>query len=147
MLYVIWEVDGELQRRFKRKFSAYADLWEVLFALNNRTDLNLVAVIMWLIWSRRNSARMGESFTEYHKIRAKAEVFLLDFKSAQGLVQRVLTARTQAIRWMPPIAPFYKINFDGALFSEKGDAGLGVVICDSSGQVASALTEQIPIPK
>lgn len=35
----------------------------------------------------------------------------------------------------------------GALFSNLGAAGLGMVICDSSGQVVGALAERIPIPK
>ena len=39
------------------------------------------------------------------------------------------------------------MNFDGALFSDLGAAGLGVVIHDPSGQVVGALAERIPIPK
>ncbi|XP_075654568.1 uncharacterized protein LOC142624725 [Castanea sativa] len=90
---------------------------------------------------------MGESVIKYHNIRAKAEVFLLDFKSAHGQVQRVSIVGSRAVRWMPPISPLYKLNFDGALFRDQGDAGLGVVIRDSSGQVVGALAERIPIPK
>ena len=101
---------------------------------------------MWLIWSRRNSARVGDSVVEYHHIRTKAEVFLLDFQSAQVLDRRVSTACSRAVRWMPPISPLYKINFDGALFSNLGAAGLGVVIRDSCGHVVGALAERIPIP-
>lgn len=88
-LFVIWEVDVELKKRFRTKFNVFADLWAVLLELRNRTDVNLVAIIMWLICNTRNSARMGESVTEYHNIPAKAEAFLLDFKSAQGQEQRV----------------------------------------------------------
>lgn len=79
----------ELKKRFRTKFNVFADLWAVLLELRNRTDVNLVAIIMWLICNTRNSARMGESVTEYHNIQAKAEAFLLDFKSAQGQEQRV----------------------------------------------------------
>jgi len=46
----------------------------------------------------------------------------------------------------PPISPIYKINFDRALFSELDAARLGVVICDSSGQVIGALSKRISIP-
>ena len=86
---------------------------------------------------------MGEPVVEYHHIRAKAKVFLLNIQSTQVQEQRV----SRAIRWMPPNSPLYKINFDGALFSELVAAGLGVVIYDSSGQVVGALAERIPIPK
>ena len=90
---------------------------------------------------------MGDSVVEYHHIRAKAELFLLDFQSAQVHEQRVPTACSRAVRWMPPISPLYKINFDGALFSDLGAAGLGVVIRDSGGHVVGTLAERIPIPK
>ena len=63
----------------KQKFVAFADLLEVLFSLRDRLDVNLISIIMWLIWNKRNSARLGEPIVEYHHIRAKAEVFLLDF--------------------------------------------------------------------
>ena len=49
----------------------------------DRLDIDLLAMIMWLIWGRRNAARIGESVLEYHQIRAKAELYLLDFKTAQ----------------------------------------------------------------
>ena len=90
---------------------------------------------------------MGDSVVEYHHIRAKAEVFLLDFQSAQVHEQRVPTVGSRLVRWMPPISPLYKINFDGALFSNLNDARLGVVIHDSSGHVVGALAKRIPIPK
>nr|POE90944.1 hypothetical protein CFP56_05317 [Quercus suber] len=101
---------------------------------------------MGLSQTRRNSTRVGDSIVEYHHIRAKAEVFLLDFQSAQELDQRISTACSRAVRWMPPISPLYKINFDGALFSDLSAAGLDVVIHDSCGHIVGALAERIPIP-
>ncbi|XP_030937723.1 uncharacterized protein LOC115962976 [Quercus lobata] len=37
----------------------------------------------------------------------------------------------------------YKINYDGAVFSEVNKSGIGVVIRDSSGQVIAALVQQL----
>ena len=137
----------ELMKCTRHKFSAFADLLELLFSLRDQTDVNLLCIIMWLIWNRRNSARVRDSVVEYHHIRAKAEAFLLDFQLAQVLAQRVPTACTSAVRWRAPISPLYKINFDAALFSGLGVAGLGVVIRDSRGKVVGALAKCIPIPK
>ena len=39
-----------------------------------------------------------------------------------------------------------KINFDGAMFSESDEAGLGVVIQNSKGEVLVALFEKIQKP-
>ena len=146
-LYVIWEADAELKKCTKQKFNAFADWLEVLFLMRDRVDVNLIAIIVWLIWNKRNSARLGEPVTKYHHIRAKAETLLLDYQFAQVQEQRLLAVSSRAVRWMPPISPLYEINFDGALFSDLGAAGLGVVIRDSCGQVDGALAERIPIPK
>lgn len=42
-------------------------------------------------------------------------------------------------RWFPPAATEFKTNFDGAWFNESEEAGIGVVVRGSSGQVLAAL--------
>lgn len=39
-----------------------------------------------------------------------------------------------------------KVNYDGAIFSEEGRAGLRVVIRNSEGAVIASLSQQIPLP-
>ena len=41
---------------------------------------------------------------------------------------------------------FVKINFDGALFGESNEVGLGVVIRNSEGEVMAAFFEKIMKP-
>lgn len=60
--------------------------------------------------------------------------------------RRVEADNLRATRWIPPAPALYKINFDGAVFSDVGTAGLGVVICDSCGRVIGSLAKHIPIP-
>ena len=36
----------------------------------------------------------------------------------------------------------FKANFDGAMFSENNEAGVGVVITESMGQIIAALVEK-----
>lgn len=62
----------------------FADLWEMILLRKDMIDVDLVALMMWLIWNRRNCARLGEFVLEYHQVRAKAECLLLEYKSAQG---------------------------------------------------------------
>ena len=50
------------------------------------------------------------------------------------------------VRWRPPNDDEVKINYDGAIFSEEGRAGLGVVCRSSDGVVLASLSEQIPLP-
>nr|POE66068.1 putative ribonuclease h protein [Quercus suber] len=145
-LLEIWEDDSKLRKCSGQKFLHFADLLAYLFMGKNCLDIDLLAVIKWLIWGRRNAARRDESILEYHQIRSKAEVYLLDFKTAQKDDRRVAAATTRAPRWIPPIPNHFKINFYGAVFSELNAAGLGVVIRDSCGRVVGALAERIPIP-
>ena len=49
-------------------------------------------------------------------------------------------------RWCPPVDDVWKINFDGAMFGESDEAGIGVVIRDSRGEVKAALSEKIKKP-
>ncbi|XP_065617279.1 uncharacterized protein LOC136062310, partial [Quercus suber] len=50
-------------------------------------------------------------------------------------------------KWEPPSAARkWKTNFDGAMFSESDQAGIGVVIRNHEGQVMAALSEKIKKP-
>lgn len=50
------------------------------------------------------------------------------------------------LSWAAPLHAPYKINFDGALFKDISAASLGVVICNSCGEIIGAMLEKIPIP-
>ena len=39
--------------------------------------------------------------------------------------------------------PLLKINFDGVMFNDTEEAGVGVVVCDSQGKVIASLAEKI----
>ena len=51
------------------------------------------------------------------------------------------------VGWSPPPAPTLKVNYDGAVFREANEAGLGAVIRDSEGRVIASLAERIPLPQ
>ena len=50
------------------------------------------------------------------------------------------------MKWQPPGAGLFKINFDGAVFEDRKLAGLGIVIRDESGLIIAALSQKIPLP-
>ena len=50
------------------KFVVFANLWEMLLRMRDRLDINLMAMIFWFIWSRRNSALVGEVPIEVNQI-------------------------------------------------------------------------------
>ena len=46
-------------------------------------------------------------------------------------------------RWSPPARESWKINFDGAMFGESDEAGIGLIARNSKGEVKVALVEKI----
>ena len=49
-------------------------------------------------------------------------------------------------RWKPPASGELKANFDGAVFVDSDEAGIGVVIRNENGEVMAALSEKIALP-
>ncbi|XP_075652050.1 uncharacterized protein LOC142622465 [Castanea sativa] len=50
------------------------------------------------------------------------------------------------IRWKPPDVHHFKKNFDGTVFAETGEAGIGVVIRNNLGHIKAAVSEKICAP-
>ena len=50
------------------------------------------------------------------------------------------------MRWRPPPETCVKANFDGAVFSQDGLAGIGIIIRNEQRLVMAALSQQIPLP-
>ena len=47
-------------------------------------------------------------------------------------------------QWKPPPNDLFKINFDGAIFSNANNYRIGVVIQNNQGLVIASLTQQLP---
>lgn len=60
----IWGNDAELMKCTKKKLILFADLLAVLLMRKDRVDVDLLAMILWLIGSRRNATQLGEPVIE-----------------------------------------------------------------------------------
>ena len=97
--------------------------------------------MVWFIWNHRNRLRLNEKGIATDKILNAAKEYLLDF---QLKFPQIVTNLSKArIRWRPPLGELYKTNYDEAVFSESGKAGIGVVVRDAKGMVIAALAEKI----
>ena len=106
--------------------------------------LDLFATIAWSIWCRRNKARLNELVMPVQKIVAEAHHYLAIYKSGNGIMQKKQPqSRT---RWYPPPLGRDKTNFDGAVFEETREVGIGMVIRNSAGEVMTSLSKKISLP-
>ena len=142
----IWYGDEVLTKLHRYKFEKFEDLIGMVFMMKERLDIDLLLVMWWLIWSNRNDIRSGNFCVEIHSIQYQAHSFLQDFLLVQNAQFQSSTASDRSVRWIPPIPPHCKVNFDAAFFSSDGTAGLGVVIQDFSGKVLHALAQRIVKP-
>lgn len=142
ILRSILEADELTKKFLKYKFSSFANLLDMFFRFKEDTDMNLLAMLFWLIWEKRNSDRVGGCKSSLQDMRTKALRFLRDFANIQTTTrQQQIPIPTQWVKWIPPSSPLYKVNYDGAIFKELGAAGLGVIIRDFVGSMIGALVE------
>ena len=80
------------------------------------------------------------------RIAAFAEDYLQNYESRLGQKLPPERKTATAVKWRPSSENLVKINFDGALFGESDEVGLGVVIRNSEGEVMVALSENIVKP-
>lgn len=142
--HVWWEL--ETCRNFlSEKFASFQDLFQGILAQNNQKLAELFAYIGWSILGNRNAKRVGSSPLPLEKIYNDAVERLQEFHSVQAEPLNQV-ATPHPTHWLPPPPSVYKLNFDGATFSDMASAGLGVVARDSDGMVIASLSERTTIP-
>ena len=144
-LSAIWETDVMWLFCKSKKFSNFFEL--ARFVLEKDRQPELFASITWTIWFRRNQLRTSNKPFPLSQIISSAKQMLQEFTEVH-LAAPVQNSSPQQSRpkWEPPPPSLLKINFDGAVFRETEEAGLGVVVRDSHGQVLASLAEKIKLP-
>nr|POE65578.1 hypothetical protein CFP56_57457 [Quercus suber] len=130
----VWEADTGWNFRNTGRWDDFQKL--ILHVEEAGLDLDLFAMIVWLLWHRRNQIRVGNSVTSLGQIVASARQQLQDYNRVQPAKPASETANLHtAVTRSPPRTPFLKINYDGA------------VVRDSMGGVLASLAENIPLPQ
>ena len=98
----------------------------------------------WSIWYHKNKLRLDEPSRPLGQIRRFAWDYIRDFQNLTCLPSCLV--RTAPQRWCPPTNDVWKVNFNGIMFGESDEVGIGVVIQDSRGEVKVALSKKIKKP-
>ena len=118
----------------------YSSFLEILkHASTEKSSFDLFAMTISEVWQRRNRVRVGETVLLLSQLSPKAYGAHQEFQQLRPTHTEI--PRTAcAVKWRPPNAPCVKVNFDGALFSQDGLAGIGVIIRNEQGQVMAAFS-------
>ncbi|KAL0013108.1 hypothetical protein SO802_000177 [Lithocarpus litseifolius] len=138
----VWDVDFSWINRQFVDIGSVKNLVEVVQEKSNQ--LEEFAVTAWVLWMRRNKHRLKEDVIPLNRVVNEAKSFLsLHYPVS---MPKPKLPRPATMKWSPPVQCEYKTNFDGAMFSDTAEAGIGVVIRNKEGEVMAAFSEKIPQP-
>ena len=142
-LDMVWDAHFGPLRNDAKDCSNFLEVIQVCMEKGHPTDL--VAMTTSLIWTRRNKLHLGESVPDLRLLHSMARDALQEFHHAHTPAPSPTHTRSLT-KWEPPPLDWVKINFDGAIFQAKGEAGLGAIIRNNHGLVMAALAQVIPLP-
>jgi ribonuclease HI len=105
-------------------------------------------MICWSIWYRRNRLRLQQSVDNDLQLVQRARDSMSEFQEAQDREQQLpqQPSSSATVKWNPPAQGRYKVNYDGAIFSDSNAAGIGVIIRNHQGEVMGSLSQRFPFP-
>ena len=123
---------------------SFNDLLDCFLQVQEDYRKELFIMVAWAVWNRRNSLKFGHPTVTVDCISSKASAMLQEFLAVQA--SPVLTPITATLhQWQPPKYPFFKANFNAAVFKSSSSAGINVIIRDGMGEAIGALTMPIPL--
>ncbi|KAK9985868.1 hypothetical protein SO802_030819 [Lithocarpus litseifolius] len=122
-------------------------MWRLLMIDEARFDLAAKMVTgAWSLWNNRNVVRVGGVRKAGDVLMRGVVQYLEENNEATSLSSHIETPAVQAHSWIPPTAPHFKINVDGATFAKLKAVGIGVLVRDDQGRVIAALSKKIHAP-
>ncbi|KAL4652573.1 hypothetical protein ACB092_01G242000 [Castanea dentata] len=136
---IVWCKEFSLVSSIELAHESFTDLVDQLLSKPRANEL--FATTTLYIWTHRNKTRLGEKATPLKSIGEAAKTFLLQFRKGREVHSRgkILHRR----KWLPPEPGEFKANFDGAMFSENDEVGVGIVIRDYMRHILAAMAEKI----
>ena len=128
----IWDSDSMWTFRHNSKFNNFKEL--IKFIIKEGKNLELFAVIVWTIWSRRNLLRTSDKPFPISQVLPNAIAAHADFiHTLPAALPTLNSHESSRVMWSPPPHLKVKVNFDGVVFKESNSAEIGVVIWDDLG--------------
>ena len=137
----IWDDDPQWNFRHTMIFSDFPQM--LSFVLESDCNAEFFAMLTWTIWFGRNKIRCAPLGFPLDQVSQRAFTSLMEFRAVQPKKQSPI-ARLRT-KWKAPPGEMYKINFDGATFSDEGRAGIGLVIRNNQDMVMASMSHNLPL--
>ncbi|XP_024043258.1 uncharacterized protein LOC112099955 [Citrus clementina] len=126
------------------KQMAHQDMLSALQELalsRGKEDLAQFIAVCWAIWHERNLSVLEGNQNSPQITAARATAIVESYRRIkQPKIPAMLTHRqSENKNWKPPPKNWFKVNVDAAVKMSDLQAGLGVVIRDSSGKIAKCV--------
>ena len=92
----------------------------------------------------KKQSRVGEKVLPLLNLSDHVVTLLQEFQATWQLPSKLVRAIKPT--WKPPNHDELKKIFDGPMFEDLQEAGIGVVVQNSHGKVMAALAKKIPMP-
>ena len=129
---------------YKKQYRSFMDLFEAVLEKGSVFHVAWFSMVAWNLWQWRNKLREKQPTWPFHEICKRAKKLMLEYFEVHE--PQPLPRRLDLVRWCPPQAGSFKANLDAAIFDGFGLVGIGVAICDQSGQIIAALSQKIRMP-
>ena len=144
-LQPVWEKETWLQSILSTPFVDFADLLTKVLHHGRDSEPEIFITLCWALWQRRNKLRLHQEVDPISQVGPKTKSYLEEY------LKETDQSKTQAqpapeARWTPPRLLRYKVNYDGAVFKETNEAGIGIIVRDSSGLVMASLVQKVLFP-
>lgn len=151
VLHTLWGCD-KLQPVWASEFGWVDRSWVMLGSFSKVLKLvqekphsvPLFVTMAWSIWYHWNKYCIQELSIPLERISSFSKDYIRDFKHLNNAPNNECWVAVKD--WSVPTTENVKTNFDGALFGEFDEAGIGVVIRNCEGKVMAALFEKIKKP-
>uniref|UniRef100_A0A2N9F204 Reverse transcriptase domain-containing protein n=1 Tax=Fagus sylvatica TaxID=28930 RepID=A0A2N9F204_FAGSY len=147
-IQVVWQTLPWGRRLQGATYADFMDLWHRCTQLLSTTELQLFSMVTWLIWYHRNRVRLHQPTNQITRIVPRAQELITEFTNEQDRppVSLIVSKASAVIKWQPPAEGRYKVNYDGAIFRDMNEAGLGVIIRNARGAVMGPMCQRVPFP-
>ena len=127
-------------------FLSFLDLFQFITTNQPNHETELFAMICWSLWYHRNRKRLSQPTEPLDRLVVRAQELLSEYHSTHSPSLNPPPVVLPRPAWNPPEPGRYKVNFDGAVFENSGEAGIGVIIRNCNGEPMAALCQRIPYP-